>query len=150
MILRPGDRVTFTADVLWRLYRREERLPVFKILHVNEERRSVLVKDVDGHEAALSLESLVPTESSWDSCRRMLRLAETPEALIGFMKWHSAGCAVVEQPLASAAAPPNPNGTDWGNSFRKALAVVGVLALSLACPPLGLMAILAAWSRRDT
>jgi len=141
----PGDDVTFTADVLWRLYRREETLPVFKVLHVNEDRASVLVKDGHGVESALSLELLVPTNTSWDTCRRMLRLAETPEQLIGFMRWHAAGCSVMEKPSAPAATPPAPDGTGWPSRLRKTLAVIVVLTISVACPPLGLVALLASW-----
>lgn len=145
----PGDRVTFTADVLWRLYRREEALPVFHVLHINEARASVLVKDARGVESALSLELLVPTDASWDSCRRMLRLAETPEQLIGFMRWHAEGCSVVEKPTAPVAAPPAPGGADWLSCLRKTAVVMAVLAISVLCPPLGLVALLVASGQRD-
>ena len=149
-MLQSGDRATFTADVLWRLYRRKETLPLLTVIHVNAERQSVLVKDVDGRESALSLELLVPTAGSWDSCRRMLRLAETPEALIGFMAWHAAGCSAVEKPTAPAKEEPREKATAPGWGVGRAIFAAGFIALSLACPPLGLVALLVAWSHRDS
>jgi hypothetical protein len=130
-MLRVGDRVTFTADVLWRLYRREERLPVFRVLHINEGRKSVLVRDANGHESALSLELLVPTQDSWDSARRMLRLAQTPEQLIGFMRWHAEGCSGAEHPTRAIAVSPAPDGIHWENHLQRAAAASRALALSV-------------------
>ena len=148
-MLQAGDRVTFMADRLWTMYRREERLPVFKVLHVNEARQSALVKDADGRESALSLELLVPTDGSWDSCRRMLRLAETPEQLIGFMRWHAAGCSSLEQAIVQIEGKSKEKTKASGSVVVRAMLAAGLLAMSVICPPLGLAAFFAAWTLKD-
>ena len=148
-MLRPGDRVTFGSEVLWRLYRREESLPIFTVLHVNVARKSVLVKDTDGNESALALDLLVPTDTSWDSCRRMLRLAETPEQLIGFMRWHAEGCSPLERTIAQIEGKSREKPKAAESMVVRAMLAAGLLAMSVICPPLGLAALFAAWTHKD-